>query len=740
MKNNILVSLFFIFILGFSTSVSAQQADTFNIVTNQDTMKSPPTAYYGWGVFPADSVSYRKVYLNFTLGCGGGCSGWDYTVDVYLVQNTHHKDSTLKQGPSFTVNGNQVDSVKVKKDTTYTTFYDTATHSTDSTANTVNTIIQYKNCLTPTKPTDTVRWWTAGYYNKYYNNLGNVIDSIYVQPDTSMHLSFCPYYLVQDSIVNYEIARMITPYGSYYAGSWTFPYRFDVTDFSSLLHDSTQIEVFYSGWTNQFTAKCSFEVITGIPDHTPYKVINMWSGTFPYGSVSNPISNYLTPDTIKIDTGAYATRLRIIQTGHGEDQNNCTEFCANSQYVFINGIQRFNPLVWRDDCGLNALWHQSGTWLFDRANWCPGDLVIPYLDDLTPFVIRGQSSTIQIAMGPYISPNGGSVYIFGTTLIYYGAPHFTVDAAVEDILTPNAYAPYTRINPACGSPEVVIRNTGANTLKSLIFTYGEVGGIHGTYTWNGSLPFDDTTLVYLPPVNLKSATSNKFEVTISNPNGQQDQYANNNYMQVTYDTVPTYPSSFIIRLRTNLAAYQYSYFLENANDSVILSKSGFANSTTYYDTLHLVPGCYHFELDAQQEQGLSFWDNNNGSGSLEFTKITNANAPFNTLQSDFGTSVAQNFNVGSNSAGVNSISSNNIDYLVYPNPAKNELTLANLNASSKDKIVRIYTSLGTIAYENTINGGLDKYTINIENLASGIYCVLISNADGEVMRKVMVSK
>ena len=82
----------------------------------------------------------------------------------------------------------------------------------------------------------------------------------------------------------------------------------------------------------------------------------------------------------------------------------------------------------------------------------------------------------------------------------------------------------------------------------------------------------------------------------------------------------------------------------------------------------------------------------------------------------------------------------NINYSVYPNPAKNELTLAGLNASMKDKTVRIYSSLGSLVYENTISGGLDKDIINIEDFSAGIYCVVIANADGQVVKKIMVSK
>jgi hypothetical protein len=276
MNKNIFFSPAITFMLGLTLSANAQNADTINVITQSAVhMTSPPLGYYGWGVFPADTVSYRKVYLNFTLGCPSPrCSGWDYTVDIYLIQNTHHKDSTLVQGPSFTVNGNQMDSVKVKNDTTYVTYYDTATHHTDSAANAAYTIVQYKNCLQPTTPTDTIYRWVSNYYNYYFDTTGHIVDSVFVSADSSLYLSYCPYYSLYDSLATYELARMITPYGSYYNNLWTNPYRFDITDFSSLLHDSVQIEVFYSGWTDGFLATCNFEMITGTPDHNPYRAIN----------------------------------------------------------------------------------------------------------------------------------------------------------------------------------------------------------------------------------------------------------------------------------------------------------------------------------------------------------------------------------------------------------------------------------------------------------------------------------
>ncbi len=34
--------------------------------------------YDEWGVLPSDSLTYRKIYLHYTMGFAmGGCSDWD---------------------------------------------------------------------------------------------------------------------------------------------------------------------------------------------------------------------------------------------------------------------------------------------------------------------------------------------------------------------------------------------------------------------------------------------------------------------------------------------------------------------------------------------------------------------------------------------------------------------------------------------------------------------------------------
>src|SRR6185312_2439415 len=218
-KINLLLTLLSLF--AFLSSFG-QKADTIHVIAQNKTHLAYYGSYSTMAAFPPDTNSYRKVLLNFTLGCPtGGCSQWDYTVDIYLNHNTHIKDSNLVKTPSFTVNGNTKDTAYIKKDTTYKTYYDTTTHKTDSTANTVLTIVQYKDSTHPTTPSDTVKWLASNYYNYYYDSTGHKIASLLVPTDTTMYVTFYYYSPAYDSIESYEIARMITPYAGSYAKTWT---------------------------------------------------------------------------------------------------------------------------------------------------------------------------------------------------------------------------------------------------------------------------------------------------------------------------------------------------------------------------------------------------------------------------------------------------------------------------------------------------------------------------------------
>ena len=117
------------------------------------------------------------------MGCPPtGCAPYDYTTKIEVLHNTGEIDSTLQQTPHFTVNGSALDTVLVR-DTSYIYYFDTITSTVDSTLSSVLQVILYNDSLNPSTPTDTVYYYSAGYYNMIYDVTGNIIDSIYVSPN-----------------------------------------------------------------------------------------------------------------------------------------------------------------------------------------------------------------------------------------------------------------------------------------------------------------------------------------------------------------------------------------------------------------------------------------------------------------------------------------------------------------------------------------------------------------------------
>ena len=97
-----------------------------------------------------------------------------------MLHNTGDIDSTLQQTPAFTVNGVGVDTLMIA-DTSYIYYWDTLTSMLDSIISTPVEVINFYTTQ-PTIPIDTLYYFPAGFYNMIFDSIGNIIDSIYVNP------------------------------------------------------------------------------------------------------------------------------------------------------------------------------------------------------------------------------------------------------------------------------------------------------------------------------------------------------------------------------------------------------------------------------------------------------------------------------------------------------------------------------------------------------------------------------
>ena len=283
------------------------------------------------------------------------------------------------------------------------------------------------------------------------------------------------------------LANVITPYGTYMQGSgsngfspnWVQRYTYYVTDFAPLLKDSVLIRAFYGGWSTGFNVTLNFEFIEGTPPRNVLDIQNLWSGSNSYSDIQNVLSDTL----VFIPQEAKNSIMRVTISGHGQDG----EFTPGVDYtVSLNGENLYTQEIWRDDCGEVALYPQGGTWVYDRANWCPGDKATTRDHELTSFIQTGQENLLDFNIyRPNWNPAEAS-YIYDAQLITFEEPNFNLDAVMEDIISPSDKDEYFRFNPSCSNPIIKIKNQGSQTLNSAEIHYGFDQFSNNIFYWSGS--------------------------------------------------------------------------------------------------------------------------------------------------------------------------------------------------------------------------------------------------------------
>jgi hypothetical protein len=729
--------LYSLFLLLTPIFAWAGPGDTLHVQSHQDVHMSWYGNYDRWGQFPsAGQGPFYKVLMDYTLGCpSSGCSEWDYTTQIFLRRRTGTLDSNQVQNPYVKVGNTSPDSVGISWTPTFSTAWNSSTQSVDTTFNAPLQAILFQNPQQPAQATDTLNGWPAWGSYLVFDSVGGIIDTLNWSADTVVYQSYITTYSVFEVIENIEIGRLITPYAGTYPNTWKWTYRFDVTDFQHLLKDSVEIRAFYSGYQDGFTVTLNFRFVEGEPPLKVARLQKMFGGSFPYGNPSNPIGNYMAPLLHQAYPGATRTDALLYITGHGFGGNeNCAEFCSKNYYLKVNSQSKASAAVWDNTCGWNPIFPQGGTWVYDRANWCPGSSVSWYRHNVTPFLL-GQTNLIGFDMQAFTNVNNNYCsYITEGHLIDYLPPTYQNDASVEEVLAPSTNSNHSRFNPICGSPKIRIRNNGASALTAAKIEYGVSGGAVQVYNWTGNLALLAEAEVDLPPLNswFNSFGANTFFARITEANGQADELAFNNEQQSAFQAVPQLPDSFFIFFKTNMLPAENNWLIEDANGQVVRSRSSFPTNTLARDTIRLNPGCYRFRFNDTGGDGIAFWANQPaGSGSLRFM---DAVSPFPMLRNfggDFGSGANFQFTVGYQmSTGI----LNEQRWNLYPNPAYDNIVVEFHTPLQGKYAFRVMDLLGrTLQEESRSLSGENSLNLTLSNLPAGSY-VLISTGPGGFKR------
>ncbi len=467
----------------------------------------------------------------------------------------------------------------------------------------------------PTIPVDTVTVQPAG-WQPIVDEAGLVADSLYVEPDQVLYRNNQVWF---DPIVVYEIGRYITPYGiGLDLGPEGFMWIFDVTDYAPLLRNNVTMRA----GNQQELIDVTFKFIKGTPPRDIKQIDQLWSNrNAEFVNILN--GTELTPVDVTLSPEATMFRVKTWTSGHRfSNPTNCAEFCERIHSISLNGTTTHEWLLWTE-CGDNPVYPQGGTWLIDRAGWCPGAPVDLYDHELPAAAVPGTTVSLDYDVKKEAAEENWGIWDVTGQLIGYGDPNHELDAAIIEVIRPNDWEYFQRLNPICGEPLVIIQNTGATTLTSATITYGVVDGEASTYEWSGSLGFLEKDTVALPiPAWPQQEGAFQFEAVVSAPNNGTDEYANNDRQVRNAVMPPVFYSDLEINLRTNnFADEQYEWVLRKIDDGTIVdSGKDLDDNRAYVYAFDLEDGCYEFELVNLLGYGLDFWflRDQLGTGSLLF--------------------------------------------------------------------------------------------------------------------------
>jgi hypothetical protein len=425
--------------------------------------------------------------------------------------------------------------------------------------------------------------------------------------------------------LDYEIGRMLTPYGSRYTKGWQFEWQVDVTDFAPFLRDSVEIEYRHSGYepdTVGWALTIDFEIIFGPEVVKPLGMKQLWKGNFNYTDTSAMSLMHIRPVEFESTAGVGFNRIRIQHTGHGmDDSTGCSEFCNRWRALYYDDSLVDHRQIWKD-CGDNPLYPQGGTWIYDRGYWCPGNLQPP---DIIDVITKSGKHKVSLKMQPYY-PTGRTQAVenINAYLFQYGKPLAANDVAIEGVMVPNNADRFGRDNPAEMYPRISIHNLGSNTLKSLLINYGTRGFPMKQFEWKGSLGFNKTAEITLPARIDFNTGMNTFEVELRKPNGQTDAWQGDNRLSTTFKSPELMPKDMIVLYKTNNKPDDNTIFLLDAKLDTVWKKvsKGLNKNTIYQDTLHLLPGRYILQLSDTAGEGLEFWaEPDQGDGYLRLLDL-----------------------------------------------------------------------------------------------------------------------
>ena len=368
--------------------------------------------------------------------------------------------------------------------------------------------------------------------------------------------------------------------------------------------------------------------------------------------------------------------------------------------------------------------------------------------ELTPHVAGDGPFTVDYDVD--YDPDGN--YRFEGQVIAYGPANHSLDAELVEVLAPSGTKLASRTNPICDRPKVVLRNSGSTPLTSCTITFGLPDNLQ-SYTWTGELGFLEEEVVELVALDASLWDGDDeidlaFVARVSAPNGSTDEVDWNNEVRSTFRRPPTYTyledpgdeddNRLIVFVRTNSTPWENSAKLTHQDGTVYFERTYPEANTQYRDTIYLNQGCYTFEFQDADDDGISFWANDDGSG---FVRLRKVGGNWITFEPDFGKSIVHRFHFETNL--VNSVSlpvPEASSFRVFPNPTSHDIAFdlkgwqGRFDWQLQDAAGRVVRSGRGLAVE----GGVVQGRIPVQDVPAGIHMLTLTQPGRLVRERVVI--
>jgi len=196
--------------------------------------------------------------------------------------------------------------------------------------------------------------------------------------------------LVKPGMAPIELCRFMTAYGG------EIEHEVDISHIAPLLTGHCEFEVFIDTWVSPaWVVDIELEMAPAAPGLG--EAPNWASGVlFPEGGLNADMPEVTS--TVVVPEGMRRVQVAAITTGHCTDGRDADEFITKDNVLLVDGVEVYRWRPWRDDCGdfraVNpycAKW-ADGSWSSDysRSGWCPGDVTLPEMVDLSDALTPGE--------------------------------------------------------------------------------------------------------------------------------------------------------------------------------------------------------------------------------------------------------------------------------------------------------------------------------------------------------------